>query len=92
MRYVRKGEARRPKRVIAFDGDAREHLGVTWELSDFQGIDSELYEILEKTVTLELEQLDSMARTGYHVGFSIAEEGCRKLGLSETKIRDLVDG
>eukprot|EP00961_Rhodomonas_salina_P293405 3933731-Rhodomonas_salina.1 len=92
MRFVRKGEQRRPTDVIPFDGDARDHMGVTWKLSDFEGIDAELLGVLEQTRVLEQTQLESMHRTGYHVGFSISEDGCRKLGMKESKIRDLVDG
>ena len=92
MAFVRKAEKRRPKTVIPLDGDAREHLGQTWNPDDFEGVDADLRKELERTWQLEQEQLASMHRTGYHRGFTINADGCRMLGLSEEKIEELMMG
>lgn len=92
LEYVRRAERRRPTTVIPFDGDARDHLGVTWDPKDFEGMDKEIEEILAKTRTLEREQLEHLARTGYHCGYTINKRGCEELGLPQEKIREWTEG
>eukprot|EP00961_Rhodomonas_salina_P106365 1432533-Rhodomonas_salina.1 len=41
---------------------------------------------------LEREQLEFLEKEGTFSGDCISEEGCRRLGISEDKIRELVDG
>eukprot|EP00961_Rhodomonas_salina_P076331 1024829-Rhodomonas_salina.2 len=92
LEYVKRAERLQQQAVIPFDSDAQEYLGVTWELSNFNGVDPELLAVLEQTLQLELEQLAHFDATGLHRGFKINAQGCHELGIKLSKILEWTEG
>mmetsp|Transcript_62463 Transcript_62463/g.129732 ORF Transcript_62463/g.129732 Transcript_62463/m.129732 type:complete len:642 (-) Transcript_62463:1730-3655(-) len=90
--YIWKARKRRPTRVISVNEDVLEHVGSFWSLDDFVGVDKEVRKVLEETHEAEKEQVAFFKTHGTFSGDRINKEGCRELGLSEEKIKELTEG
>jgi len=90
--FIWKARARRPKKVISIGMDVREHVGTFWDLSDFEGVEKEVRDILEETRKLEKEQVAYFKKVGTYSGDKVNVEGCRQLGIAEEKLKELSEG
>lgn len=91
MVLVEKGLRRRPTAVMERGEDARSSVGAYWHLSDFESIDSRLYDVLCECQRLETLQIEHVRRTGLYLGFNMEAEGCRLLGVPEELVTEWTD-
>jgi len=92
LRMMQRSLKRRPSAIIGRDQDCRDFVGTYWELDDFHDALPRIRELLEECRRLEQAQIEHVRAHGTHVGDTISASGCRALGMTEEKIRELVEG
>mmetsp|Transcript_60816 Transcript_60816/g.125298 ORF Transcript_60816/g.125298 Transcript_60816/m.125298 type:complete len:603 (+) Transcript_60816:1090-2898(+) len=90
--FIWKARKRQPTRVVSAKEDVGEFVGTFWSLDDFVGVNEEVWTVLEETRKEEAEQVRFFKENGTFSGDKINIEGCRRLGVSEDKIRELSEG
>jgi len=92
LRIVEKALRRRPTSIMNRWEDARDSLGTFWHLDDFAGLPTGLHTLVAECRLLELEQIEQVRATGWHVGKSINEQGCKELGVPDDLIDEWTNG
>mmetsp|Transcript_40806 Transcript_40806/g.83477 ORF Transcript_40806/g.83477 Transcript_40806/m.83477 type:complete len:159 (-) Transcript_40806:1438-1914(-) len=72
---------RRPTERIPWGDKVDGHVGTIWDLADFEGIPTSLYQQLEELLALEREQVEHFLLSGTYTGDVTSTQGALDLGL-----------
>jgi len=90
--FIWRARKRRPNQVVSPDMDVTQYVGTFWDLSDFDGADEEVVATLKETAREEQARVEDFKRLGTFSGDKVNAQGCRDLGVSEEKVKELSEG